>query len=257
MKRVFYVLLILGLAFSLAACVRSKNPVQPMPTSEAGAPEEGVAPGEGEVMGELEKFVTQTAMAAGGGQTEPGTGTGAEASATPGADAGAAGEPKAPDAATATPEGQVAGGEAQPTTEATTTPAPTAEATPAQPQPPIVVVPTATPGIPATYTIQTGESVYCISRRFDLNPYEVIALNGLGSGSLVHTGQVLKIPQTGNPFPGERALTAHPAVYTVVADDNIYKVACFFGDVSPDAIAYANNLTSPYNLTVGQQLQIP
>ena len=125
------------------------------------------------------------------------------------------------------------------------------------PEPPVVTVPLPTPGLPATYTIQKGEFPFCIARRFDVNQSELLNLNGLNVNSQVPIGIVLKIPQTGNPFNGVRALVLHPTTYTVKAGDTIYTVACHFGDVSPDAVVQANNLTSPYTLTPGQTLQIP
>jgi LysM repeat protein len=68
---------------------------------------------------------------------------------------------------------------------------------------------------------------------------------------------VLKIPQTGNPFPAGRSLRAHPTNYTVSSGDTIYSIACLFGAVDPYAIATANGLSSPYTLTAGQSLYIP
>ena len=125
------------------------------------------------------------------------------------------------------------------------------------PEPPVVTVPPPTPGLPATYTIQKGEFPFCIARRFNVNQSELLNLNGLNVNSQVPVGIVLNIPQTGNPFNGVRALVLHPTTYTVMAGDTIYTVACHFGDVPPDAIVQANNLTAPYTLTPGQTLQIP
>jgi LysM repeat protein len=119
------------------------------------------------------------------------------------------------------------------------------------------VVITATPGIPKTYTLQSGEFPYCIARRFNVNPFELLSINGLTTGTVVHGGTTLKIPQTGNLFPGERALKAHPTVYVVQGGENIYEIACSFGDVSPDMIALANSLKSPFTLTAGKSLNIP
>ncbi|MFO3797821.1 MAG: LysM peptidoglycan-binding domain-containing protein, partial [Anaerolineales bacterium] len=116
-----------------------------------------------------------------------------------------------------------------------------------------------TPGsIPSVYTLRPGEFPYCIARRFDVDPQELLRLNGLSDGMIYQPGLQLRIPQTGNPFPGERALKPHPATYTVTkADMTIYAVACEFGDVSPEAIAAANNLPLSTSLTLGQVLQIP
>ena len=121
---------------------------------------------------------------------------------------------------------------------------------------PVVVVPTATPGHPATYTLQKGEFPYCIARRFNVDPDDLVALNGISSAKILQPGLVLNIPSTGS-FPGTRALRAHPAQYTVAVDDNIYKIACYFGDVDPSSIAAANNLSLSTTLTTGKILNIP
>jgi LysM repeat protein len=112
---------------------------------------------------------------------------------------------------------------------------------------------------PASYTLQRGEFPYCIARRFDLNPQELLTRNGLTTAEAygLSTGTVLSIPQSGS-FPGTRALASHPATYTVVSSgETIYSVACKYGDVTPDAILQANGLSANPTLTVGQQLQIP
>jgi len=119
-----------------------------------------------------------------------------------------------------------------------------------------VVVPTATLGRPATYTLQAGEFPYCIARRFNVDPADLLALNSLNSGQVVQPGLVLRIPTTGS-FPDDRALHQHPAQYTVTVDDNIYKIACYFGDIDPTAIAAANDLALDSPLTTGQVLNIP
>ncbi len=116
-----------------------------------------------------------------------------------------------------------------------------------------------TPGsLPTTYTLQEGEFPYCIARRFNVNPNELLRLNGLSDGMIYQPGLQLRIPQSGNPFPGERALRPHPATYTVEkANMTLYAVACLFGDVYPEAIARANDLQLSAQLTVGQTLNIP
>ncbi len=121
---------------------------------------------------------------------------------------------------------------------------------------PVIVVPTATPGRPASYTLQAGEFPYCIARRFNVDPSDLLSLNGLTAGEILQPGQVLNIPQTGS-FPGTRALQSHPAQYTVAVDDTFYSIACTFGDVDPAAIAAANGLSLSSPLTTGQILNIP
>jgi LysM repeat protein len=147
----------------------------------------------------------------------------------------------------------------------TATPSPTFDvlgSTPTNADPAANAEPAATsiPGVrPSTYTLQKGEFPYCIARRFNTDPNELLRLSGLTTQqaySLV-SGTVLTIPQSGS-FPGNRALTAHPATYTVASsDETVYSVACKYGDVDPNAIATANNISVSAKLTIGQQLQIP
>jgi LysM repeat protein len=221
-------LLLLG----LTACVRPastppSSESEAAPTSAEGFP----LPGETEdVMSQLEQAATQTLMAA--------QGTPVTSPTAPVVDATAVAAQQTP-VVEATSEVQL-----------TSTPIPAASATP-------VPLPSPTPGIPASWTLQKGEHPYCIARRFDVNPSELLRLNGLSANSFFYGGMVLKIPQTGNPFPAGRALQAHPTNVTVSSGDTIYSIACEFGDVDPYAIAAANGISSPYALTAGQNLYIP
>ncbi len=113
---------------------------------------------------------------------------------------------------------------------------------------------------PTSYTLQKGEYPYCIARRFNVNPDELLNLNSLTSdqGTIYQPGFTLQIPQTGNPFPSPRAWHAHPTTYTVTdVSQTVNGVACYFGDIDPSAIIQANNLTAPYTLYSGQVLTIP
>lgn len=123
---------------------------------------------------------------------------------------------------------------------------------------PIIIVPTATPGHPSTYSLMQGEFPYCIARRFNVNQTELLELNGINTGQVLQPGTVLKIPQSGNPFVGPRALVNHPSTYTVTSgNQTIYGVACYFGDADPNQIIVANNLVAPYTLHFNQVLNIP
>jgi LysM repeat protein len=120
-----------------------------------------------------------------------------------------------------------------------------------------VVVPTVSMTRPTSYTLQQGEFPYCIARRFNLNPSDLLSMNNISDGSLFYPGLILTIPQTGS-FPGDRALHGHPDTYTVdTPDTTIYGVACYYGDVLPQNIASANGLSLSSTLTVGQKLTIP
>lgn len=140
------------------------------------------------------------------------------------------------------------------TPEATATPLTTAVPT----QTP--VPPTPTPLYATTYTLQKGEWAICIARRYNLNLDEFFAINHIG----MHTnnlpvGYVLALPGGGswNEAYGPRYWHLHPATYQVQPGDTLNSVACFFGDVSPQAIKDANSLPDNYTLSIGQNLSIP
>jgi LysM repeat protein len=120
-----------------------------------------------------------------------------------------------------------------------------------------IVYVTATPGgPPQTYTLQEGEFPFCIARRFNVSLTELLQLNGLTVDSYFYAGQVLKIPQHGDPFEGDRSLHEHPGFYKIQPGDTLNSIACYYGDVSPDLIALQNHLTSTV-LPVGEVLIIP
>jgi LysM repeat protein len=222
------VLLILG----LAACERSASNAPQSAASptvpEGGFPLPGVTD---DVMGQLESFATQTAIALTGGTPPAAPPPAAET--TPGA--------PAPTAAVAQP------------TSASATTAPQAVSPANTP----IAYPTATPGKPSSWTLKAGEHPYCIARRFDVNPADLLNASGLSAGGNYSAGTDLTIPRGGRDFPGDRSLKNHPDTYTVGAKDTIFSIACEYGDADPYAIAAANGLSAPYKLTNGQSLYIP
>jgi LysM repeat protein len=109
---------------------------------------------------------------------------------------------------------------------------------------------------PTSYTLQKDEFPFCIARRFNVDIAELLSLNGLTADSQVPPGTTLQVPQSGEWTAGERALRSHPTTYTVQANDTVNSIACYFGDVDPNAILAANNLASS-SITTGQTLTIP
>ena len=110
---------------------------------------------------------------------------------------------------------------------------------------------------PLTWAVQGGETVYCLARRFDVDPGEMLAINNLYAGSMLSIGDVLDVPQSGSWPGGERELLPHPDTWTVSAGETVYQIACAYGDVWPEHIIQANGLQAPYDLTGIQTLQIP
>jgi LysM repeat protein len=212
------------LLLSLAACVQSASKAPQSAASPTVGEGDFPVPGVTEdVMGQLQSFATQTAIAVSGGSP---------ASASP---------------TVAAQEVPLATAEA---------PAATVAQAAAPSNTPIVVA-TATPGIPNSWTLKRGEHPYCIARRFDVNPVDLLEASGLSAGSSYSVGTVLKIPQNARKFPGNRTLRDHPDTYTVSSKDTIFSIACEYGDADPYAIAAANGLSAPYDLTSGAEINIP
>ncbi len=235
-------LFILLLALSLTACERAASTPLPTMTLDANFPSVPTTS-----MDVIEQAGTQTAVAAGtpvAAGTQP-----AEAAVIP-TFTPLAGLPQTPvivDPAQATL--QASG--------AAALPSPTPDGSAALVTPAAALPTSVPPARPATYTLQAGEFPYCIARRYNLNPDELLSLNGITNGQIVMPGLVLQIPQTSSVFPANRALLAHPTTYTVRSNETIYSIACAYGDVDPMSIASANALQSPYTLTAGAQLNIP
>jgi len=110
---------------------------------------------------------------------------------------------------------------------------------------------------PSSYTVREGEFVYCLGRRFDIKPIEILNYNGLPPGAALFPGQIIQIPQNSLSFPLQRALSPHPADYIVKPFDTFYIIACQFGDVFPEDIAEANDLDFSTVLIPDQVLYIP
>jgi len=155
-------------------------------------------------------------------------------------------------------------GELNPSATAVPGEAPTATSVPA-PTTVVVAPPSGSGGggpqfissIPEVYTLHKGEFPWCLARRFNINPHQIMKINGFYSGQIFHPGQPVWLPQSPRPFPGNRALRTHTAFYTVRHRDTIYSIACYFGDIDPIAIAELNGIPAPYRLVVGQVLAMP
>lgn len=137
----------------------------------------------------------------------------------------------------------------------TTVPSTPTNSVPATPA--VVTTPVPDGVRPASYTLQEGEFPYCIARRFNVDPAQLLSASGLTSPDMYYAGLVLKIPQSG-AFPGDRSLAAHPTNYTVLSSaETLYSIACKYGNVDPASLASVNGISVSAKLTSGQQIKIP
>lgn len=115
---------------------------------------------------------------------------------------------------------------------------------------------------PGFYTLQAGETPKCIARRYDLNWIQFYSINGINfkNETLFGEGKNLILPQKSpwqTEIHGSRALLPHPTEHAVVAGETLYTIACAYGDVTPEAIAIENGLTSADQVVPGMVLKIP
>ena len=237
-------IMVILLTFGLAACTRSAS--QP---SSSGDGENLPLPtvGTPEPMSLLEEMATQTAMAQEAGAAVVEAETGEDVTTEEGATEGETSEGTEAEGATTT-EGEQDATPAESVGEADEDVGggqePVEEAKEYK--------------VPDSYTLKSGEFPYCIARRFNINPIDLLSANGLGVNSQVYPGTSLTIPKDAGTFnQGDRQLRSHPANYTVLAGDTVNSIACLFGDVDPRAIQDVNDLGSGNTLSAGQVIKIP
>ena len=97
-----------------------------------------------------------------------------------------------------------------------------------------------------TYTVKKGDSLYQISKKYNISVEELKTYNNLKS-NLLSIGDVLKIPTLNN--------SKNETTYTVKSGDSLYSIAKKF-NTTVSKLKQKNNLTSNL-LQINQVLKIP
>jgi LysM repeat protein len=100
------------------------------------------------------------------------------------------------------------------------------------------------------YTVQRGDTLYSIARRYGTTVNAIAQANGILNPSYIYVGQVLCIPS------GGAAPVLTGGYYTVQRGDTLYSIALRYG-TSVWAIVAANNIANPSLIYPGQVLLIP
>jgi LysM repeat protein len=106
------------------------------------------------------------------------------------------------------------------------------------------------PGPGQVHTVQPGDTLFSIARRYNTTVAAIQHANGIVNPWYIRVGQRLVIPQ-GSPPPSSGGST-----YTVQPGDTLYSIAARLGKNVWD-IVVANNLSNPNLILVGQVLTIP
>ena len=104
-------------------------------------------------------------------------------------------------------------------------------------------------GEATTYTVESGDSLWSIAKKFNVTVEELRIANNL-SNNLLQIGQKLKIPVEGEMLEPNDEL-----VYFVAPGDSLYKIALAYNTTVDELVRY-NNLKTTV-LKVGQQILIP
>ncbi|MBI1392043.1 MAG: peptidoglycan DD-metalloendopeptidase family protein [Alphaproteobacteria bacterium] len=119
--------------------------------------------------------------------------------------------------------------------------------------------------------VRTGDTVYAISRRTGVSPEAIIAENRLRAPYHLEVGQSLKVPGTkptqvkiasvtrATPVKVQNASaiqSSNGRRHVVRSGDTLYAISRASG-VPVSEIATANRLKAPYQLKVGDELEIP
>ncbi len=97
-------------------------------------------------------------------------------------------------------------------------------------------------GSTGIHTVSTGETLWLISKRYNIASRDIAVVNHLNAPFYLNAGQRLKLPP--------------PQQYKVRRSDSMSAVSRLFG-VSQSEIAKMNNLPAPYKLRAGQVLRMP
>ncbi|WP_448668405.1 LysM peptidoglycan-binding domain-containing protein [Aerococcus viridans] len=105
------------------------------------------------------------------------------------------------------------------------------------------------------YTIETGDTLTAISRKFDLSIADLLEVNTIDNQDLIIAGHALNIPTVDAPVVASTKRVADASnVYTVVAGDTLNKIAADF-DTTAQNLRDLNGISGDLIL-VGQQLKV-
>lgn len=97
-------------------------------------------------------------------------------------------------------------------------------------------------GSPSTVTVQKGDTLYSISKRYNVPLRTMIETNNLRPPYTLKIGQSLRLPTA--------------KYHTVAKGDTLYNISRRY-NVDVTSLSKVNNIRPPYTLNIGQRLSLP
>ena len=105
-----------------------------------------------------------------------------------------------------------------------------------------------------TYTVQRGDTLWAIARRYGTTSGEIAEINNISNPNLIYPGQELRIP-TNSTTEGEETRGTGDIIYTVQIGDTLSKIAREY-NVTVAHIVELNDITNPNLIYPGEKLRI-
>ena len=116
-----------------------------------------------------------------------------------------------------------------------------------------------------TYTVQTGDTLWAIARKYNCSVTEIVAANSdrIKNPNRIHAGWQLKIPQSGAPITGGTPDAVLPenkksGIYIVRQGDTLWKIARKYGCSVAEIVSLNRELIrDPALIYSGWELKVP
>lgn len=102
------------------------------------------------------------------------------------------------------------------------------------------------------YTVQVGESLAMIARRYGVTADQIASANSLPDINSIYAGQKLVIPGAAAP----PVASSQDVTYILQRGDSLYRMSLIFG-VTVDDLLAANSLASPNSVYPGLVIRVP